>query len=670
MKYRKELDGLRALAVLAVIIYHAKLTYLGIPIIKGGFFGVDIFFVLSGYLITSIITNKMDEKCFSILDFYWRRAKRIVPALLFMLFVTSILSYLLLLPDELISYTDSLKSALYFGSNHFFLNQDSYVAEASIYKLLLHTWSLSVEWQFYVIYPIIIAFIYRFFKQYTFNILILLGLLSLQFSQLLVTRNPDMAFYLLPSRAWELIFGGLLTFFNRDLIFSNRNINFQRIINLLPSIGIYMIVYSLIFIGDETLHPSFITLIPVLGTMLIILFSQKGELINDTLSLKPFVLIGVISYSLYLWHQPIFVLFRLIEHSAIRYIEFLALVVLSIIMATISYKLIEKPFRVKYSNKKILSISLTSIVLLLLFSNYILNTNGAPKRMESAAKEALNKNPYNCLIAANASLDSGPCIIGNKDNISIIMVGDSHADAITTSISSTLDLNKYGMLAFTKASCPFIFGITVKDVPEYNCTEYNEKTLNVIQSEYPSIPIVITNRIAVYLYGQTNPERVTNGDNSPPAYLTKKHDTVTDEFFDEFSTAYIDSVCRISRDNPVFITTPIPEMRINVPKAMTNRLSFISSTFGVENKYNQVKIKKDIYLKRNKKFIDLINKTEKQCDIKVLDVTNYLCDDEFCYGSSSNGRPYYYDGDHLSDFGNKLLSPMFIDSLNIPFKSQ
>ena len=206
--YRKELDGLRALAVIGVLFYHSNLGFKGITLMRGGYLGVDIFFVLSGFLITGIIRNGLDNHDFTFRNFYVRRIKRIVPAYFFILAIVAVGAYAIILPSELVKFAESLKSALYFGSNYFFYREDSYTAASSIHKPLLHTWSLSVEWQFYIVYPFLFWLIYRFCRRYTFSILLVLGITSFVLAQWASRNSPDFAFYLLPTRAWELLFGG------------------------------------------------------------------------------------------------------------------------------------------------------------------------------------------------------------------------------------------------------------------------------------------------------------------------------------------------------------------------------------------------------------------------------------------------------------------------------
>ena len=301
LEYRRELDGLRALAVIAVLFYHANFMLWKTPLMRGGFLGVDVFFVLSGFLITGIIRYAMDNGSFRFLDFYLRRFRRIVPALLVILTISALGAWFVLFSGDLIKFAESLRSALYFGSNYYFYGEDSYTALASIFKPLLHTWSLAVEWQFYIVYPFVFWFLYRYFPRYCPVILVGLAVVSLCYAQWQSMVSPDWSFYFLPTRAWELLFGGVLVFVRRDALPPVC----RRIGKWMPLLGFVMLMVSMVSFSDKITHPSFLTFIPVAGTMLIIVFAREDDWITRGLSWRPVVYIGLISYSIYLWHQPV-----------------------------------------------------------------------------------------------------------------------------------------------------------------------------------------------------------------------------------------------------------------------------------------------------------------------------------------------------------------------------
>lgn len=468
LSYRRELDGLRALAVVAVIFYHANLKLFGVPLFQGGFFGVDVFFVLSGYLITEIIRNQMEQGTFSFRDFYWRRAKRIMPALLVMLLVTSGLACLILSPDDLVIYAKSLQSALYFGSNHFFYGEDSYTATASIYRPLLHTWSLSVEWQFYIVFPFIIWAINRFFPRYMFGILLALGLVSLQISNFIVKDNPDMAFYLLPTRAWELIFGGLVSFYNRKNIESSAKGSFASIAyQSLPIIGLFLVIHSMIFIGHEVKHPSFITLLPVLGTCLFIMFSHKGEVSNDVMSLKPFVGIGLVSYSLYLWHQPVFVFFRILKHDYFRFEQFLLLISISLLLAILTFLFIEKKTK-KTVNRILLSFYTIAVFCLILFINESINSKGMTYRLN--VPQALLETKTRYMSHCRGKQCSTQKV---SDGVNAVLIGDSHM-AQYYMTDSYLKEKGINVIKFIGSSCNVMVKTPAKTDLQKQCNELVE----------------------------------------------------------------------------------------------------------------------------------------------------------------------------------------------------
>ncbi len=472
LQYRKELDGLRALAVFVVIIYHANLLVGGVQLFPGGFFGVDIFFVLSGYLITSIIRNSLATDTFSLADFYWRRAKRIVPALLLVLVSTSLIAYKVLLPSDLVEYAQSLKHALYFGSNHFFYNEDSYVAAASIYKPLLHTWSLAVEWQFYVVFPILVWLISRQSIVSLFNCLLVLSVGSFVYAQWMVSVNPDYAFYLLPTRAWELLLGGLVTFIDRDRVKKRISSKWIDVI-LAASIGI--LIGSVSLLDHHIAHPSYLTLLPVLSTCLFITLSDEDSQLGKVFCLKPIVFIGTISYSLYLWHQPIFVFFRFLKHDYMRPEQFLGLFVVAVFLAWLSVKFVEKPFRA--ANKTYLKLSVLGGTLSVLFalSFIAIQTEGFPHRNGPViAKLFHNINALQTFRMDNKkchdrSLEDA-CSVAGKGDEHYVLVGDSHAGAIGKSLYDMAQRQQASFLSLSAGTCLGIdtiaLNIKTKDVVE------------------------------------------------------------------------------------------------------------------------------------------------------------------------------------------------------------
>ena len=309
LTYRPEIDGLRAIAVVAVILYHAQINIFGHQPFEGGFIGVDIFFVISGYLITSIILKELvTTGSFSFKHFYERRIRRILPALLFVMLVSLPFAWMYLLPISFVDFSKSILYSLGFSSNFYFhYSGQEYGAESGLLKPFLHTWSLSVEEQFYILFPIVLIITFKHFRKYLIHILILGFVVSLGLADWSSRNHPSFNFYVLPTRGWELLAGSILAYF--EIIKGHRSKN--RILNLiLPFIGLMLIGHSILFFYDKMFHPSFYTLSPIIGVCLIIWFSNKDELITKILSTRLFVGIGLISYSLYLWHYPVFSFIR------------------------------------------------------------------------------------------------------------------------------------------------------------------------------------------------------------------------------------------------------------------------------------------------------------------------------------------------------------------------
>lgn len=362
--YRPEIDGLRAIAVLPVIFFHA-----GLSLFEGGFVGVDVFFVISGYLITSIILKERKEKKFTILNFYERRIRRILPALFFVMFICLPFAWFWLLPKDLEDFIGSVIAASTFWSNFLFFSENGYFATKSELKPLLHTWSLAIEEQFYIVYPVLLTFFLRFKKKFFVKFLIFIAVLSLFMAQwsgnfkftspfiekeiLFFSQSSLASFFLPMGRIWELIVGAIVAF-HIDERGQPKKFN-----ESLSIFGFLLITYSVFNFSHDTPFPSFYTIIPTTGVALIILFTKHDTIIYKLLSIKSLVFLGLISYSAYLYHYPLFVFARHINFGQPSTILMLALSIFAFIFAYFSWKYIEKPFRNnKIVSKKILWSSL------------------------------------------------------------------------------------------------------------------------------------------------------------------------------------------------------------------------------------------------------------------------------------------------------------------------
>ncbi len=347
MKYRAEVDGLRAVAILPVIFFHA-----GFKAFEGGFVGVDVFFVVSGYLITTIILSDMNNNKFSIVTFYERRARRIMPALFFVMVCCLPFAWMWLLPQHLRDFCQSLTAVSLFSSNILFWQESGYFGVASELKPLLHTWSLAVEEQYYVLFPLFLMLLWRLRKRWIFGALMVVGALSLALAQWGAYNKPAATFFLLPTRGWELAIGALIAFYflyqreHADLIKQ-----YKKTSEVFGVVGLLMIIYSVFAFNNATPFPSFYALIPTVGTGLVIIFATSETAVGRLLSTKFMVGVGLISYSTYLWHQPLFVFARHRSLEEPSTALLLVLSVASLLLAYISWRYVEGPFR----NKKLIS---------------------------------------------------------------------------------------------------------------------------------------------------------------------------------------------------------------------------------------------------------------------------------------------------------------------------
>jgi peptidoglycan/LPS O-acetylase OafA/YrhL len=357
MKYRPEIDGLRALAVVPVILFHA-----GFELFSGGFVGVDVFFVISGYLITTILIEDIENKRFSIVNFYERRARRILPALFFVMLVCIPFAWMLLSDAALNKFGNGLIGVSLFISNVVFWKQQGYFDESAELNPLLHTWSLAVEEQYYVLFPIFLILAWRFGKNRVFWMIVVMAAISLLLSEWGWRNKATANFYLAPTRAWELFAGSIAAFvIQRQGVQKN---------NLLSLIGLAAIVFSILFYDDTTPFPSVYALLPVLGVVLLLLHADSETFAAKLLSTKGFVAFGLISYSAYLWHQPFFAFFRIYKKEiTLNIYASLGLVFLTFVIAYLSWRFVEKPFRSKanFSKLSLFLLSLASLLVIYAF---------------------------------------------------------------------------------------------------------------------------------------------------------------------------------------------------------------------------------------------------------------------------------------------------------------
>ena len=464
MKYRPEIDGLRTVAVLPVILFHA-----GAAPFSGGFVGVDVFFVISGYLITTILIGELEEGRFSIINFYERRARRILPALFFVMLCTLPFAWAWMQPSQLKDFAQSLWAVSIFGSNVLFWKTSGYFAAAADEKPFLHTWSLAVEEQYYVLFPVFLFLAWRFGRNRVFWMITFFAAGSLLISEWGWRNEPKANFFLFPTRAWELFAGSIAAF-----VIKTHGIRTNQI---LAGVGLLAILYSIFFYTEATPFPSLYALLPVGGSVLIVLFATKETFAGALLSTRPFVGIGLISYSAYLWHQPLFAFARIRATEAPSFTLMMVLSVVALGLAWFSWRFVERPFRLKdvTSRRLIFSVSLTGIVFFVALG---LVGNALNPRFEQywLAKQPQNvRDTYVVLARANPELSNwGADEFGNQDlsecrfnarnptpdvqerlfgcvekyGPGVLILGDSHA----------MDL--YGVVASRFADAPFIVGIT------------------------------------------------------------------------------------------------------------------------------------------------------------------------------------------------------------------
>jgi len=652
LTYRPEIDGLRAIAVGAVILYHTQITIMGQQLFKGGFIGVDIFFVISGYLITSIILKELvTTGSFSFKHFYERRIRRILPALLFVMLVSFPFAWMYLLPSNFLDFSKSILYSLGFSSNFYFhYSGQIYGAVSGLLKPFLHTWSLSVEEQFYILFPIVLLITFRYLRKYLVHILILGFVISLGMAEWGSRNHPSFNFYVLPTRGWELLAGSILAYF--EITKGHRSQN-KRLNLILPFTGLILIGHSIWFFNDKMFHPSFYTLSPIIGVCLIIWFSDKDELITKILSTKLFVGIGLISYSLYLWHYPILALSRIT--SIIDESIFLKLLLGSIIliMSIVSYYFIERPCRNKQLNfKRIITFISIIILIISLVNSYVVFKNGKTGYFYKLFNNIyLNNEFYNEHLRKeswryvnNHNFQS----FQSKEKIKILIVGDSHSkDLFNSFIQNSNLFKKYEFLRYgndNNNSLNFDINLIEEDFIKSKLIKFRQSEI-FNQSDIILISAYFrdknsTDKLNIFLEMFKNKKKIILTSNSniyltPKKFLTpKKLYSINLTLFDNFL------------------------LENKTEKKFIDRNLSTDDKNEINNYYYE-----NLDLDKLNKINTRLKKLAEKHNIQILYKDDFQCnlDKKICFGVTSDGMKSHYDYGHYTLEGAKFFGKRIFD---------
>jgi len=640
LTYRPEIDGIRAIAVGAVILYHAQITIFGHQPFTGGFVGVDIFFVISGYLITSIILKELvTTGSFSFKHFYERRVRRILPALLFVMLVSLPFAWVYLLPSSFIDFSKSILYSLGFSSNfYFWLSNQVYGAEDGLLKPFLHTWSLSVEEQYYILFPIVLLVTFKYLRKYLIHILTFGFIISLGLAEWGSRNYPSFNFYILPTRGWELLAGSILAYF--EITKGHRSTN-KRLNLILSAVGLFLIIQSILFFNDEMYHPSFYSLSPIIGVSLIIWFSNKDELITKILSTKLFVGTGLISYSLYLWHYPIFAFDRITKFSQGSLFNKIILVAIILILSFISYYFVERPSRNKhYKFKIILSLILIFIFFLLSFNLYVIQKKGLDNRMP--------KIIFNSFTKGNIDSCGGgkTCKFNTLSNKIVYLIGDSHMGRLSNDLKNKVVEKDYQFNTNTYGGCLYFRGFNLVDLKTQKKTQCNDRYYKKIEyqiSQYKNSILVFGGYFPHYLL-----------DRADSFIPVGKYNTLNDSFENE--------ILKFSKKNKIILVYPIPEVGQNPNQVILNQWvkQGFSKNFDVQNLTSSY----EVYKNRTKSSFELLDSIKGNNIYRVYPHILF-CDTKIknrCV-THDDKNIFYSDDNHPSVKGAEMINDLIMKEI-------
>lgn len=619
--YRPDIDGLRAIAVLAVVLYHANIEFL--EKFKGGFLGVDVFFVISGFLITQILLKELMERRFSLASFYERRIRRILPLLFTVKLVSIPFAWLLMMPRSMYEYSASILSSLVFSSNIWFSFDQDYWAADNALKPFLHTWSLSVEEQYYLIFPLLLWGAWKCGRTFLVGLFCIIFIVSLFWAQIWSADNPAFSFYLLPTRFWEMLAGSMaaiyVVLFSKD---SRGSSNW-----LLSTTGLVIIISSMFYFNSETLHPSLFTLVPIIGTCLVLTFPNNRAVAYRLLSTKFMVQLGLLSYGAYLWHYPIFA-FSQMSELFVGTTSRLMMIIVTFVLSFVTYHLIEQPFRkrTKMTFKQILLILSLFTAMLLSFNTYSVLNNGNVGRFSESQLKFLGmaqgeNEEYSKYVTERYNNDVEGKPFSKSDRPKVLLIGDSFSqDLYNVLLESGLANQVEIVTRYLPSTC--------RNVPQRLASQAaispkrKQRCLRVARVGHPAIRDVIVNSDLVLVASNWG------------IHTTKMVLELQKELYAEGAS------------NVLFIGAKrLPNVTVEEVLANNND-SIVSLRKRIDSSYYQG------ILKMRQKGLD-----------NYFDIQTLMCgdDSDLCRIATKEGFPISYDTYHLSKWGAIELGELLIE---------
>lgn len=633
MKYRGEIDGLRALAVVPVILFHADIAPFG-----GGFVGVDVFFVISGYLISTIIINELDAGNFSILRFYERRARRILPALFAVLLASIPFAWAWLMPRDLKDFAQSLVAVTTFSSNFLFWLEAGYFETTAELKPLLHTWSLAVEEQYYIFFPVLLMLLNPLGKRVILISLVGIFLFSFALSQWGIHNRPSATFFLLPARGWELLMGVFAAMYLQKHPGFTRNLATEA----LSLAGLLLIAVPIFIYTDDTPFPGAYALPATVGTALIILFARSGTLAHRLLAARPMVAIGLVSYSAYLWHQPVFAFFKHRFGTAMFDSYVVALIALSLLLATISFWVVERPFRRGATLKQLVAAMTACFLLVAGASTAFLTTVHENFRAVPSYKWALEHASPELIAFIELrdvrrtcdndlpELGLKYCTFGAPDQEpTIALWGDSLSGALLHGMHEVGLERGVAGLAFVADGCPPILGL--RNTLWATCTEQTQAAvIEKIAGLDTLETVLITGNISVAMDAKNV---LLDGEVSSPKLVRRKFQEAVDIFH------RMGAQVAIIEQGPIF-TEPVAEYEIQRIRSAHDRSQALTRDEQLES------------VAPTRGLADVVD--------RYIETVDFFCDDTECPSIDGDGNMVIYDYNHVTkNYSTKLARLVF-----------